>query len=205
MKKPLFYALLSSSFLACYAAGVFSPWAAHVASPGAEPRQRSTFPVRSLPRSDPTPLAGGENLPHALAEARGPALESVLRGGRSFGPFPAVEGALRDRFSSAYPGAEPERTLEVVARAAILEATEGAYQSPGAKADPALLGFYATVAQNDDEDPAVRRRAVRNLAAWAGKLDEDERLELFARAPARALATAGKSDAELLEEIFRGP
>jgi hypothetical protein len=58
------------------------------------------------------------------------------------------------------------------------------------------------IAFDERQGFAVRRQALQNLSAWTQFMTEAERDQVNSKVPARLLASASKSESELLEEIF---
>ena len=117
--------------------------------------------------------------------------------------FAQIEPFIFKRFQTKYTIEEPKYRQEITNRLGILKAMGKAF-SPDKflKEYSDLSQFYLNVTTKSSEPWLVKRQAMQNLSAWMKYMTVQERKEIFAQNQGRVLATASRSEADLLEEIL---
>lgn len=117
--------------------------------------------------------------------------------------FLTLQAAFQERFKKAYPKNNHEFDNEVVSRMGILKAMKRAFTPENSlESRKALMSFYQNLVFRKEESFSVKRQALQNLSQWTQFLSEKERLQLLAQVPSRLLASASKSEAEIVSEVF---
>jgi len=119
------------------------------------------------------------------------------------GGFSKLESYFQKRFQKKYPTNEQAYQNEFVSRLGLLKAMGREYLIKNSYANKKeLMDFYKNIALKKTEHFLVRRQALQNFSAWMKFLPEKDRLSILAKIPNRLLASAPKTEEEILKEIF---
>ncbi len=162
------------------------------------------LPSRHISPQQAKSATPAKHLAKVIEEDKGIELVRNLQATR-LEPFSRLQESMQRRFASAYPRQEHAALKEAANRVAILQAMNQYKQQAATPSEvQALAQIYQQIADDEAEHPAVRRESLRNLLQMMGRVDEDERMKVLARAGAsRFLSSASRSANELLEELFK--
>lgn len=202
---------LFACFFAFYCAGAYlrsyplAPTGTMLPLPALVTRQAVKVPetpdmAAVQPAAGSAPL---KPLSDSLEEDQGATLAARLR--PRLDPFSRIAPSLQKRFGASYPPTEHAYTREAASRLTILQAMDTYTRRAMPQTElMKLTDFYQQTAARETEHPMVRRQSYRNLLKISSRLDEKSRLQVLARVPDRAIASAAHTDTELLHDLFRG-
>jgi hypothetical protein len=151
-------------------------------------------------------VTAGRSLKDIIGKSSSGVLFRALFDEKVFTMMPQEEvlNTVRERFQRKYPsGDRPEvadpYTRELVQRIGILKAMSAAFP-PGGTVSPEFYDFYRQLLRS--EPLMVKRQAMRNLIPWLGSKPEREREQVMKEAGGRVLASAARTDEEILEGAF---
>lgn len=216
MRKLILSLSLLAVFAAFYGAGSYlrsfsiSPRSAFFSEPALPEVSKGVQAVQATPgapvasAAKPATTAEPARDPaEAVQKARGSELMHAMRAIPHV-PYNRLHEALRRRFAEEYPSGKHEQLKEAASRVGILGALTRYKDRVMTRSEQQQLQtFFEEVAGRGNENPAVRDSATRGQFQFTGRMDEDQRSDIFARTPASQIDRASRPVHELVEEVIR--